>query len=414
MLNPDTAVRILQRVPSLILRISTDPNDSPEDQLRMTISVGLVNTGVLSLTMWGLLFLWFGQTLAAMFWFAYAAFLLATLIIYAAERDRVYSILAVSHLVAVLVIPAVATLLVGGFVDVGGIAWGILAPVSALVVFGPRPQALGWFGAYAVTVIAGLVLQPYIQPTRPLRPAVESVFLAISVLSVAGYVVGTLYYFVSQRNLLQEKSENLLLNILPAEIAAILKRENRVIADYYDGASVLFADVVDFTWMATRMTPIETVDLLNEVFSHFDTLVETYELEKIKTIGDCYMVAAGVPRPRRDHAQCLTQVALEMQEYVRGRTFQGGRQLSLRIGINSGPVVAGVIGRKKFIYDLWGDAVNTASRMESQGEGGRIQVSRATYELIKDTFLCESRGTIKVKGKGDMEVWHVVGKQREP
>lgn len=144
------------------------------------------------------------------------------------------------------------------------------------------------------------------------------------------------------------------------------------------------------------------VDLLNEIFMHFDALVEKYGVEKIRTIGDSYMVAAGVPRPRADHAQALARMALDMCAYIQNRPPHDGRRIDFRIGINSGPVVAGVIGRKKFQYDLWGDAVNTASRMESHGVGGRIQISRETYELIKDEFICEPRGKVLVKGKGDV------------
>jgi guanylate cyclase len=136
--------------------------------------------------------------------------------------------------------------------------------------------------------------------------------------------------------------------------------------------------------------------------------VEKHGVEKIKTIGDCYMVASGVPRPRPDHAQVLTRLALEMREFVDQREFHGNK-LSLRIGINSGPVVAGVIGQKKFIYDLWGDAVNTASRMESHGSSGVIQITRATYDLIKDCFACDYIGTLEIKGKGAMDVWQVCG-----
>ncbi len=154
------------------------------------------------------------------------------------------------------------------------------------------------------------------------------------------------------------------------------------------------------------MTPKELIDLLNEVFLCFDGLVEKYDLEKIKTIGD-YMVASGVPRSRPDHAIALVELALDMQAAVACRSF-GGRQLAFRIGINSGPVVADVIGRKKFIYDLWGEAVNLASRMESHGRAQCIQITRSTYELVKDTFDCEAIGTIDVKGAGQMEVWHVV------
>ena len=152
--------------------------------------------------------------------------------------------------------------------------------------------------------------------------------------------------------------------------------------------------------------------MLNEVFSQFDLLVEKYGLEKIKTICDCYMVASAVPRPRHDHAQALVSLALEMRDYLE-RSEYGGRKLAFRIGINSGPVVAGVIERKKFIYDLWGDAVNTATRMESHGHGGIIQITRATYELIQDVFTCEPQGTVNVKGKGEMEVWYVTGKHAD-
>ncbi len=210
----------------------------------------------------------------------------------------------------------------------------------------------------------------------------------------------------------QEKSERLLLNILPEEIARILKDEDKIIADHLNGASILFADVVNFTPMSANMSPIELVEILNGVFTHFDVLVEKYGLEKIKTIGDCYMVAAGVPRPRDDHAQAITSLALDMRDSVAKKEFNG-KKLTFRIGINSGPVVAGIIGRKKFIYDLWGDAVNTASRMESHGEEGIIQISEATYKLIKDSFTCEPKGSIDVKGKGKLKVWHVKEKKRE-
>jgi class 3 adenylate cyclase/CHASE3 domain sensor protein len=209
----------------------------------------------------------------------------------------------------------------------------------------------------------------------------------------------------------QEKSENLLLNILPKDIAELLKKKPDSIAEQYGEASILFADVVNFTPMSSQMKPIELVELLNQVFSQFDDLVEKYDLEKIKTIGDCYMVASGVPRSRQDHAQAITCLALDMQEIVRKSDYFG-RKLIFRIGINSGPVVAGVIGRKKFIYDLWGDAVNTASRMESNGTGGLVQITKETYDLIHDDFVCEPRGVIHVKGKGELPVWFVHGRKQ--
>jgi guanylate cyclase len=199
----------------------------------------------------------------------------------------------------------------------------------------------------------------------------------------------------------------LLLNILPKEISDALKAERRTIAAHHDAASILFADVVNFTPMAATMTPLRLVNLLNEVFQCFDELVDKYGLEKIKTIGDCYMVAAGVPRSRPDHAQAIVQLALDLQKAVAEREF-GGHRLAFRIGINSGPVVAGVIGRKKFSYDLWGAAVNVASRMETYGESGTVQITRKTYDLVKNDFVLEARGTVNVRGAGELEIWHVL------
>ena len=184
----------------------------------------------------------------------------------------------------------------------------------------------------------------------------------------------------------QDRAENLLLNILPRSIAEKLKAAPQAIADQFTEASILFADVVDFTPRSEHLSPAEVVGVLDDLFSHFDTLAERYGLEKIKTIGDCYMVAAGVPSPRQDHARALALMALDMVEAMRSTEAMGHLGMELRVGINSGPVVAGVIGRKRFLYDLWGDAVNTASRMESHGTPGRIQITGATFELLKDEF----------------------------
>ena len=242
--------------------------------------------------------------------------------------------------------------------------------------------------------------------------------LALNI-SVSGVIVFTLLaLFAKQRQdalaglrVAQERAENLLLNILPGSIAERLKASPQTIADQFPTASVLFADVVDFTPRSDGLTATEVVGLLDRLFGEFDTLAERYGLEKIKTIGDAYMVASGVPDPRPDHARVLALLALDMVAATRSDGAVGDLDLVLRIGINSGPVVAGVIGRKRFLYDLWGDAVNTASRMESQGTPDRIQITRATYELLKDEFDCEYRGTVPVKGKGDMETWYLVGRR---
>jgi adenylate cyclase len=207
----------------------------------------------------------------------------------------------------------------------------------------------------------------------------------------------------------QERSETLIRNVLPSAIADRLKAASATIADHIDAASVVFADVVDFTPLSQRLAPAEVVGILDRLFSGFDSLVERHGLEKIKTIGDCYMAAAGVPDPSPDHARRAALLALDMRDSVAGPADGNGFDLELRIGINSGPLVAGVIGHKRFLYDLWGDSVNTASRMESQSTPGEIQITRETYELLKDEFVCEHRGTIEVKGKGEMETWYLVG-----
>ena len=203
----------------------------------------------------------------------------------------------------------------------------------------------------------------------------------------------------------QEQSERLLLNILPEEIANRLKRGDSTIADTFADVTVLFADIVGFTQLSARVSPTELVALLNDIFSAFDNLAERHGLEKIKTIGDAYMVVGGLPITRPDHAEAIAEMALDMQEAIIDFSNTQNQHLSIRIGINTGPVVAGVIGIKKFIYDLWGDTVNTASRMESHGFPGSIHVTAATYEKLHEKYVFESRGAIEVKGKGKMTTY---------
>ncbi|WP_377477983.1 MAG: adenylate/guanylate cyclase domain-containing protein [Microcoleus anatoxicus] len=209
----------------------------------------------------------------------------------------------------------------------------------------------------------------------------------------------------------QEKSERLLLNILPKTIADRLKTGQINIADGFAEVTILFADIVGFTEISSRTSPQQLVELLNKIFSAFDNLSEQYGLEKIKTIGDNYMVAGGLPVSCENHAESIAEMALEMQQQIMKFSDESGEPLQIRIGINTGPVVAGVIGTKKFIYDLWGDAVNTASRMESQGFPGKIQVSDSTYKLLCHKYLLKTRGTINVKGKGDMTTYYLIGKK---
>ncbi|MBD1207132.1 MAG: adenylate cyclase [Ignavibacteria bacterium] len=211
-----------------------------------------------------------------------------------------------------------------------------------------------------------------------------------------------------------EQSETLLLNILPAPIAHRLKSGERAIADRFDSVTVLFADIVGFTKLSARTSPEELVQGLNGIFERFDALANKYGLEKIKTIGDAYMVAGGLPERIPDHAERVALFALDILVVMQDEALrtQSGEQVKLRIGIHTGEAVAGVIGTSKFSYDIWGDTVNTASRMESHSDAGKIHVSEEVFEALKEKFVFEERGEMEVKGKGVMRTWFLVGAQR--
>jgi PAS domain S-box-containing protein len=234
----------------------------------------------------------------------------------------------------------------------------------------------------------------------------------------AGYL-GSCYDITDRKRaelklrLAKKKSEGLLLNILPRSIAEKLREDQSAFAQQFDDATILFADIVGFTPLAAQMLPTKLVSLLNEIFCSFDQLAEKHDLEKIKTIGDAYMVAGGLPTPRPDHAEAIAEMALDMQQKIQQFEREDGTPFQLRIGINTGAVVAGVIGIKRFGYDLWGDAVNVASRMESQGEPGKIQVTTDTYKRLKNKYVFEERGPLFVKGRGKMTTYWLVGRQNK-
>jgi adenylate cyclase len=402
-----------------LARIGADPRDDDDTRAGKALLV-LISVLILPVALlWALFYLAFGSPVG---WvpLGYFAVLLASVAVFSRTRDF-GQLLRVGQ-VAILLAPTLSMVPLGGFLDSGGVGlWGLLAPLGALV-FSDVRAAARWYVAYIVVFLGSGTAGELLGGVSPAVPRwFTTTMLALNV-AVGGTIMFTLLaVFAGQRrNALaalreeQAKAESLLLNILPRSIADRLKAETQTIADQFSSASILFADVVDFTALAERLPPAEVVGVLDHLFSHFDALADRYGLEKIKTIGDCYMVAAGVPSPRPDHARALASMALDMQAAMHSVDEVPHRGLELRIGINSGPVVAGVIGRKRFLYDLWGDAVNTASRMESHGASGRIQITRATKELLEDEFVCESRGTIPVKGKGEMEAWYLVGRRSGP
>jgi guanylate cyclase len=398
---------------ALLARIGADPRDDEELRQKKALLV-LIAVLILPVSVvWGSLYLAFGSP-AGIIPFVYFAVSLGSLVIFA--RTRRFHPFLITQLLDILLTTTAGMMVVGGFLPSGAVGlWGILAPLGAVVFLEVR-QAVRWFGAFLVVFLFLGIAGEVLFSDADLPVWFTSTMLALNIIGAGSLVFTLLAVFADQRNAAltalraeQEKSEALLLNILPRPIAERLKAATQTIADHFDATSILFADVVDFTPLAQRLPPVEVVGILDQLFSHFDALVERHGLEKVKTIGDCYMAAAGVPDPRPDHARKAALLALDMRDVVATSAVAGRPGLELRIGINSGPVVAGVIGTKRFLYDLWGDAVNTASRMESQGTPGEIQITRSTYDLLKDEFVCTRRGTIPVKGKGRMETWYLVG-----
>jgi adenylate cyclase len=398
---------------ALLSTIGADPEDDQELRQKKALLVLLAVLIAPVSMVWGILYLALGSAvgIAPLVYFAISV---GSLVVFAHTKS--FRFLLLVQLVDILIAPtAGGQMLVGGFLASGGVGlWGILAPLGALVFLEVR-QALRWFGAFLLVFLLTGILGEILFSNADLPVWFTTTMLALNVIGAGSVAFMLLASFANQRNLAlkalqgeQEKSEALLVNILPSSIAERLKAATQTIADHFDSASILFADVVDFTPLAQRLPPAEMVGMLDQLFSHFDTLAERHGLEKIKTIGDCYMAAAGVPDPCADHARRAALLALDMRDAVATSAIAVEPGCELRIGINSGPVVAGVIGTRRFLYDLWGDAVNTASRMESHSTPGEIQITRTTYELLKDEFVCKRRGTILVKGMGRMETWYLV------
>jgi adenylate cyclase len=263
------------------------------------------------------------------------------------------------------------------------------------------------FTAITVFCLAGVLFWPafHLQTLIPVSK------VGLPCLSIAFGLYAFITISRADREVAKEKdkTDQLLLNILPQSIAQRFKNDQSYLAEEYKSVTVLFADIVSFTSLSEKLKPDVLVGFLNKIFSEFDYLAELYGLEKIKTIGDAYMVAGGVPIPCDDHTRKICRMAIKMQEVAKDILTPFEEQVSIRIGINTGPAIAGVIGVKKFIYDLWGDTVNTASRMESYAEAGKIQITTEVYELIKNEFECQSRGLINVKGKGSMTTYFLMG-----
>jgi guanylate cyclase len=392
-----------------VLSIGADPHDTADERFRKRLLVGVALVILPVGFLWGCLYWAVGEHGVALTPWAYVTGSAISLAVFA--RTRKFASLRTAQLLLILVAPALGTIALGGLRESSSvILWSLFAPLGA-VAFDRPGRAWVWFAAFVATILLALGLSEVVRPNgADLPDAFVRTFDVLNIVVVSFIAMLLLVTFARGRDIAQARVEALLLNVLPADVAQRLQSDPHSIADHFDEVSILFADVVDFTPLSNRLDAREVVGLLDRLFTSFDELVDRYDVEKIKTIGDCYMVAAGVPRERPDHARALAALALEMRECAkRCLVDRDGHDLRLRIGISSGPVVAGVIGRRRFLYDLWGDTVNMASRMESHGTPDEIQITRSTWALLDGHFVTEPIGLVDVKGKGKIETWRLVG-----
>ena len=389
-----------------------------EQQIRERTFLLMVPLFAVAGLLWAVVYYYFGAKHSAIIPGCYSVFAFSSILIY--RRYKNFHFFRNTHLVLILVLPFLLHLSLGDFISSSAIIlWGTLCPLGALA-FQNSKAAAYWMSLFICVVIAAFLLEHKIFPNEIKLPEVLiSVFFVLNISCVAFLIFFALRYFVYQNDLVRkqlkheqtllaierEKSEALLLNILPPAIATRLKEGEHVIADEYGEVSVLFADIVGFTNVSQNISPVMLVENLNKIFTHFDKLVEQNDVEKIKTIGDAYMVVSGLNAGKQDHTKKMADLALMMLSDIGRFSLNGKDKCTVRIGIHVGPVIAGVIGSKKFLYDVWGDAVNTAQRMESTCEPGKIQVSEKFYHAIKTEFDCEYRGQSEIKGKGLMDLY---------
>ena len=420
-----------QSKPTLFRGLSTagfNPDDDAETRLKKSLLVfatGLVSLGSM---LWLFLYWQMGPKFSSTAPFVFQLLLVSNLIFFLKSGN--FNFFRYSQLALFLFMPFVVQWSIGNFITASGISlWGLLAPIGAVLFFGVRESA-AWFFAYIfLTALSGFFdyfLADSMVPSGTQVPIRVSVFFfALNFAAVSTIVYLLLRYSTQEKakaqasleethRLLQDeqdRSERLLLNILPGPIAERLKHEKQTIADGFADVTVMFVDIVNFTKLAEGMSPQQVFAMLNRIFSSFDELADQYGMEKIKTIGDAYMVAGGLNDGQKNYSDAIADMALAMRELLSRDFTVNDARLEVRIGIGTGPVVAGVVGKKKFIYDLWGDTVNIASRITAEGVPGMIQVDTATWRRLKDRFEFHEPQTIYLKGKGETEVHRLIGRK---
>ena len=385
--------------------------------------------------LWLAIYWSFGYKYSMAIPFTFQACSVVTMALYL--RFRKLQLFALLQLGLILFTPFAMQWSIGNFVNSSGVSlWGLLAPVGAVTVLGTR-DSVPWFFAWLfMTVLAGVfdfMLAPELaQQMRVGGIGVDlktvSLFFVLNFACISAMIYALLWYFASEKNKLRalvdrsfdelttekERSEKLLLNILPPAIAERLKRSETNIAQGHADVTVMFADIVGFTRMTEEMSPGETVKVLNDILSIFDDLAEKHSVEKIKTIGDAYMAAGGLDGGAQIHyCDAVAHMALDMIRAVAAYRERTGERVQIRVGIGTGPVVAGVIGKKKFIYDMWGDTVNVAFRMAAEAPAGRVQCDPTTHRRLYNRFEFGEAFDVEIKGKGRMHVYHLVGPHSE-
>ena len=392
-----------------------EQTESDDIRLRRTMLVLLAAFSSAAGFIWGLVLLALGEP-AWMLPMAYVLISLPALILW--RTTKRVELLIWIQLVLITGISFLLALALGGYVGSGAVVlWSFLGPIGALLFLTSR-QAAGFLAVFFGLLVAVALAYPNLEVHNGLPDWVILLFFVLNIGVASAVVFGLFRYFVGENRRIhelleieQDKSETLLANVLPSVIAKQLKDTDETVAEQYDSVSILFADVVGFTPLAESLAPTELVEMLNATFTRFDELVTSCRAEKIGTIGDSYMVVAGAPQRHTDHAAILATLALDMMQVVESAASDNQPSFAFRIGINTGPVVAGVIGTTRLHYDVWGDAVNTASRMESHSLPGRIQISQSTHEALNGDFNRVHRGTIDIKGKGPVDTWFLEAAQ---
>jgi len=407
-----------------------EPGDS--DELRLNKALLVFATGLVSVasTLWLAIYWSLGPQLSATLPFAFQILLAGNLLVYLKTGN--FNFFRIAQLGLFLFFPFVAQWSIGNFITASGlILWGLLAPIGAILCFGVR-ESIAWFFAYVFLVALTGFFDYYLADAVPVSAATRipirtSVFFfALNFVAISSMVYLLLRFSIQEKQKIesklaeahrllqveQDRSERLLLNILPGPIAERLKNSNQTIADGFADVTVMFADIVNFTQVASGMTPSQVFAMLNRIFSVWDELAEKYGIEKIKTIGDAYMVAGGLNDAREDYSAAIADLALEMRDLLHRDFNVNDRHLDVRIGIGTGPVVAGVVGKKKFIYDLWGDTVNIASRLTTEGTPGMVQCDAATWRRLKGQFAFDDAQVMYLKGKGNMTVYRLQGRNQ--